>query len=265
MKIGLFRLLTSDHVLAAEKKICSWLEARQCDVLFSSDLPEDSGELDVLITLGGDGTILKGLHLVDFNVPVLAVAMGRLGFLAETAIENIDVALSGVLEGNYFRDQRELLDVTCQGKHYFALNEVVIKQKTNKIVTIETLINGLPLTSYQADGLIVSTPTGSTAYNLSAGGPILSPKTSGIILSPICPHTFTMRSLVIPGSDQLLARPVGSDVSVIIDGTYEVEHPEGESIQIGVSSRKASFIRFSDEHFFPALRKKLNWRGHTVL
>jgi NAD+ kinase len=232
--------------------------------LFTShkDLPEG---LDFLFSLGGDGTFLETVNLVrDSGTPVLGVNIGRLGFLSYISQENMAESLESVFSGNYDIEERMLLKVEVPGVNLddmaVALNDVRIYKTSGSLITIHVKINQEFLSAYWADGLLLSTPTGSTAYNLSVGGPIVVPESNTFVLSPIAPHNLTVRPLVLPDSAvlQLSVDTRDSQFQLAVDSrTIDLD------VDATVTIRKAGYslkmIRIENISFYSTLRNKLMW------
>lgn len=227
---------------------------------------DDSFEL--LISIGGDGTILRAAALVrDSGVPILGVNAGRLGFLASVQKDNIAEFLQYVVDRNYTISERSVLEVSSEPFNEgladinFALNEVSVSRKdTTSMITIETWLNGEFLNSYWADGLILATPTGSTGYSLSCGGPILTPETQSFVITPIAPHNLNARPLVIPDDVEVRLRVSGREEQYLVSLDSRITTVTNESL---LTVRKAAFtIRMAEipgETFLKTLRKKLLW------
>jgi len=227
-----------------------------------ADLPND---LDFLFSLGGDGTFLETVNLVrDTGIPVLGVNIGRLGFLSYISQENLSESLESVFSGNYDIEERMLLKVEASGAELsgldVALNEVRIYKSSGSLITIHVKVNEEFLSAYWADGLLLSTPTGSTAYNLSVGGPIVVPESNSFVLSPIAPHNLTVRPLVLPDSAvlQLSVDTRDPQYQLAIDSrTIDLD------VDKTVTIRKADFtlkmIRIENISFYSTLRNKLMW------
>jgi NAD+ kinase len=232
--------------------------------LFTShkDLPEG---LDFLFSLGGDGTFLETVNLVrDSEIPVLGVNIGRLGFLSYISQENMEESLESVFSGKYDIEERMLLKVEVPGLDLdhldVALNEVRIYKSSGSLITIHVKVNDEFLSAYWADGLLLSTPTGSTAYNLSVGGPIVVPESNSFVLSPIAPHNLTVRPLVLPDSAvlQLSVDARDSQYQLAIDSrTIDLD------VESAVIIRRADYtlklIRIENISFYSTLRNKLMW------
>jgi NAD+ kinase len=217
------------------------------------------------ISIGGDGTFLESVALVrNSNIPMIGLNTGRLGFLSNIAGNEIDGLIDAILTGNYTTEKRALLELAGQEQLFpdfpFALNEVTIQKAGNSMITIQAYINGDYLNAYWADGLIVSTPTGSTAYSLSAGGPIVTPDAEAFIISPISPHNLTVRPLVVPDNCELVLSAETRDNRLLISMDFQSGEVHGP---VQLSIRKAGFgiymIRLNNSNFYNTLRNKLMW------
>ncbi len=233
---------------------------------FSSHKDLDKG-IDILISIGGDGTILRAATFVrDSGIPILGVNAGRLGFLAKVQKENIESFLQIVLEKKYTLSERSLLTIECSPNNAeidinFAMNEVAISRKdTTSMITIETFLNGEYLNSYWADGLIIATPTGSTGYSLSCGGPILTPEVKGLVITPIAPHNLNMRPLVIPDNIEITLKVSGREEQYLVSLDSRITSVNNNSV---IKIRKTPFninmVEIPEETFFKTLRAKLLW------
>lgn len=222
----------------------------------------------MLISIGGDGTILRAATLVrESGIPILGVNAGRLGFLASVQKENIAEFLRYAIDGNYTISERTLLSLDSQPPNagltdiHFALNEVSVSRKdTTSMITIETWLNGEFLNSYWADGLIIATPTGSTGYSLSCGGPILTPEAQSFVITPIAPHNLNARPLVIPDNVEIRLRVTGREEQYLVSLDSRITTVENESV---LTVRKAPFtirmVEIPGVTFLKTLRKKLLW------
>lgn len=225
----------------------------------------DSAEL--IITLGGDGTLLRVVNILsNYSVNILGVNLGGLGFLANTPPEKLTTHATNYISGNYTIDERNMLVYSVKGsaKKYTALNDVVIdKAGSSRVIQIDTRIDGKLLNSYISDGLIISTPTGSTGYSLSAGGPIITPDTNVFILNPICPHSLTNRPVIINDSSVIDVEvwTESETFHILRDGQKHGEYPSGTKISIRKSPHSIRFVQSSSHNFFKTLIKKLSWGG----
>ena len=234
---------------------------------FSSHTELDSS-FDMLISIGGDGTILRAATLVrNSGVPILGINAGRLGFLATVQKENIDSFLQFVIDKKYSISKRTLLSLDCSPKNEaikeinFAMNEITVSRKdTTSMITIETYLNDEFLNSYWADGLIISTPTGSTGYSMSCGGPILTPEVKSLVITPIAPHNVNARPLVIPDNTEIKLRVTGREDQYLVSLDSRVTTVKNESIlTIKRNPFEINMIEIPQETFLKTLRNKLLW------
>lgn len=224
---------------------------------------EAIAETDVVIALGGDGTMLHTAHLVKgTHTPVLGVNTGKLGFMANVQPKYIERALTGILKNDFSIDKRSMLQAqTSDGDSHYALNEFLFSKKdTSSMIRLEAEYDGQYLNHYWADGLIISSPTGSTAYNLSAGGPIIMPGTEIMVLTPINPHTLTTRPMVLPSNKSLKIKASDSEGHILFsnDGRMIPYHQKLD-IDIRQSDFNISLIQFPEYTYFETLRNKLMW------
>lgn len=226
---------------------------------------------DVIAVLGGDGTMLAAMEkLGNTEKPVAGINIGTLGFLTSCTENELELFADALVSGDYRTSERTLLhSVICHAdgteQEFLALNEVVLARgQTGKLVNLCARINGEMLNHYRADGLIVTTPTGSTAYNLSAGGPLISPDARVFVITPICPHSLSYRSLVIDDASEVEIIPEGSGdepMFFTVDGRDIVQIFAGSRIQVKKSNRSFHLLRLKNRSFYEALRQKLGWRG----
>ena len=229
--------------------------------------PELPAQVDLVVVLGGDGTLLSMARAVgDLGVPLLGVNLGGLGFLTATTLEEMLPALEALLAGRMAADERMMLTtrVVRNGQRlceYAALNDVVItKAAMSRIIDLAVSVEGQHATEYRADGLIISTPTGSTAYSLSAGGPILFPTMDAIVLTPICSHTLTNRPIVLPGMHRVeVTLLADQEVMVTVDGQVGVNLKQGDTVEVVKAAARIRLVRFPQKDFFSVLRTKLKW------
>jgi len=225
-------------------------------------------EADMIVVLGGDGTMISTARLVgDADVLVLGVNYGSLGYLTDFRIEEMYTALEAIIEGDYEVDRRVMLGAEhirdggqiAKGR---VLNDVVInKAALARIIEIEVRLNGLFVNSFRADGLIVSTPTGSTAYNLSAGGPIIYPSMNAVVMTPICPFTLTNRPIVVPDDAEIVLKLVNENEGVVLtlDGQTGYQMNSGDSVVIRKSRTTLNLVQPPTRNYFDVLRNKLKW------
>lgn len=286
-KMKHFFVLTNqpkDEDLKITRYICEYMRQRgkQCDYMVFAPNKEqvDSGNrnplnlprsVDCILVLGGDGTLIQAaMDTLYLDIPLIGINLGNLGFLAEVERSNISSALDRLIQGEWKQEERMMLSgilrkTDAEPEKYHALNDIVLTREGSlRIVTYDIFVNGQFLNSYHADGLIVSTPTGSTGYNMSAGGPIVEPKAKLILVTPICPHTLNTRSIVLSAEDEIEVKiAVGKNkdvqkVEVNFDGRSRETLQTGDSIIINQSKLVTKLIRLSEESFLEVLHKKIS-------
>lgn len=231
-----------------------------------ADLPK---QLEAVIVLGGDGTVIQTAHdFLTWNIPIMGINLGTLGFLAEVEKQNIAFGLEKLLKKEYSIEERSMLSLnvnTKQGKEKkVALNDVVITRKGfSRVIEIEVSVNDYLVNSYSGDGVIVSTPTGSTGYALSAGGPIVAPESELLMITPICPHSLSARTIIVAKEDRVTLRIISrrnrlEDAVALVDGVYGIDLCVGDQAEICMASEKTKLVRLQKESFFDRLHKKLN-------
>jgi len=229
---------------------------------------ELDSSFDMLLSIGGDGTILRAAALVrNSGIPILGINAGRLGFLATVPKENIDKFLQIVIDQKYSLSKRTLLSLTITPENEslndinFAMNEVSVSRKdTTSMITIETYLNGEILNSYWADGLIISTPTGSTGYSLSCGGPILTPDVKSLVITPIAPHNLNARPLVIPDETEIMLKVSGREENYLVSLDSRITSVGNESVlTIKKTPFQINMVEIPNETFLKTLRSKLLW------
>jgi len=277
--IGIAGKPHKEDVRKTASELKKWLEARAIKVIQedhlaimpSQSLPSRAtlpGQVDMVIVLGGDGTLLSVARAVgNDKVPILGINMGGLGFLTEVTLPEMFPLLKEILDGNYSIRKRMLLTTTVNRrdgvrKTFQALNDVVInKGALARIINIKAAINGEYLTTYRADGLIISTPVGSTGYSLSAGGPIVCPGINGIIITPICSHTLTNRPILIRENDTATLTLLSKEDEVIVTVDGQIGHPIGyeDTVDISKSKNAIAMIVPPGKSYYEILRTKLKW------
>ncbi len=223
-------------------------------------------EMDFVISVGGDGTLLDSVCLVgNYEVPIVGINTGRLGFLATIANSDIDVAINLLLDGQYTLEKRALLTVLSDMPLFnglnFGLNEFTIhKRDTSSMITVHTYIDGQYLNSYWADGLIAATPTGSTGYSLSCGGPLISPDARNFVITPVSPHNLNVRPIIVSDDSEMTFHIEGRSEKFLISLDSR-STPIDASVQLKVKRAdfSARLVKFENYHFFDTLRQKLNW------
>lgn len=236
------------------------------EVVLFSNYKEVKKNVNVLFSIGGDGTILSSVTFVrGAGIPILGINLGNLGFLSSTSKNEIDATITDVLNNNYILDKRELIRLNTNEKLFgelnFALNEFAVHKKDNlSMVNIHVYINDIFLNTYWADGIIISTPTGSTGYSLSCSGPIVAPGSKNFIITPISTHNLTVRPIVIPDDSIVKVKVSGrnKEFMVGLDSRYEVFNSSSELI-ISKCKFQVNLIQVASSNFFNTIREKLNW------
>ncbi len=229
--------------------------------------------VDAVVALGGDGTMLRVARAVGvLNTPIMGLNIGSLGFLTSVAEDELSQAFQCLAADRFTMSSRTmaLCVVEREGRELFrddALNDVVVgRRKSSRIITLDVAIDSRPVTSYTCDGLIISTPTGSTGHSLSAGGPIMLPETPVFVLSLVCPHTLSSRPVVVPDQSEIevIARESTVELMLTVDGQVEQPLASGDLIRVRKSGRCARFIHLPGYSYFSVLRQKLHWSGSNV-
>jgi NAD+ kinase len=252
-------------VASAAEQLVRWFRARN---VVASLEAQSATAADLAVVLGGDGTLLAAARLLgDRQVPIVAINYGGLGFLTEVTLEEMYPALERVLDGKFVTESRMMMDVHISraGKSlaaYRALNDVVINKGTlSRMIELEACVDGQYVSRFRADGLIVSTPTGSTAYNISAGGPIIFPTMSAMVVTPICSHTLTNRPIVLSEGVQIeiVLRSAQDDVYVTVDGQVGLKLQMDDLLLVNKSAVVVKLVAPPDKNYFDVLRGKLKW------
>jgi NAD+ kinase len=280
LRIGIIGKANKKEVFEIADELSKWLAKRKVEVYVEEEigkkidhpnsvprsvLPEVS---DVVLVFGGDGTFLDVARLVcRRNIPILGVNLGGLGFLTEITIDELYPVVESIIKGEFVTEKREMLSAVIRRRSksigdYFVLNDVVIcKGAMARVIDLEIYINGSRVTSYRADGLILSTPTGSTAYSLSAGGPIVYPTLPLTIITPISPHMLTNRPLVVSNESTIKVKVLTetSDIYLTLDGQLGVNLEKGDEIEVRKSDNSVRLIRSPFRDYFTILKTKLMW------
>jgi NAD+ kinase len=278
--IGIAAKISSDEALRYARRVGDDLRRRGLTVCYDEATaailrdpgscftkPGLSQQSDLLITFGGDGTLLSVARHAPDHVPIVGVNMGTLGFLTEIRLEEFPSVLERVLSGDFVSESRVAFDVRVlgpsgDGNRYRVLNDATInKAALARIIEMQVNVAGLFVSSFRADGLIVATPTGSTAYNLSAGGPIVYPTMGAVIITPICPHMLTNRPIVLPDELDIEIGIVTPNQEIILtlDGQEGFSLTEKDRVCIRKSDQRVSLVQSPDKNYFDVLRTKLKW------
>lgn len=253
-------LLSHSVTVVAEDENASSIGAR----LLSGVAAED---VNYIISLGGDGTILRLIHRHPaLQAPIMAVNLGSLGFMADIRVEEINGALKNLLEGRFEVQSHLVIEgTTSRNQQSFAVNEIVIHRGNNPcLIDLAIHVDGHYLNTFSADGIIISTPGGSTAYSLAAGGPILAPELNALVLTPICPHTISNRPIVLSQENEIRVEYISdhSPVEITYDGFPFFSISSHEYLTVTPSQRRFRFVTMPDHDYFATLRNKLGWSGN---
>ena len=270
LRIGLILHSRREDALGYAARIVRYLTKRGISVCAEDAFAEDVGvtpfsavdRADIIVSLGGDGTLLRGVpYALDWKAALLGINMGRVGFLTEAEPGDIEAVLEAVIAGEYELDERAVLHVESCGDHWHALNDVVLSRGGRaRLTTISAWVDGELSGRYVADGVVVATPTGSTGYSLSAGGPIISPRVDCMVITPICAHTLQHRPTVVHGGAHILLELHPNDMqtaSLQVDGRSCMELDSGMRVFIRQDSRPLRLIRLKPQNFFQLVRDKL--------
>jgi len=280
-RVGIIAKPKLSAVATVVGELIQWFAARQIGVVFdvetatiAGDLrkgvprPDVTAQCDLVVVLGGDGTLLSAARAMSSDaIPVLAVNFGSLGFLTEITLEETFHTLENILAGKATTQKRLMIDVTvnrsgAEFASYRALNDVVLtKGALARIIDIDVRINDQFVATYKADGLIVATPTGSTAYTLSAGGPIVFPTMAAMLITPIASHTLTFRTVVVPDSVmiELSLKTIQESVFLTVDGQVGLALQGDDILQVRKSAQSIELVESANKNFFDILRQKLKW------
>jgi NAD+ kinase len=265
------------------EKVLTWLSRYHCEIYVSSkfqkhlnpknrikrhvfELGDNLKNLDFFISLGGDGTLLESLtYIAENETPILAVNTGRLGFLATTNRDETEQAIDNLFKRNYRVDKRTMLKLVSSPKLFknlnFALNDfTIMKKDTSSMITVHVTVDGELLNSYWADGVIISTPTGSTGYSLSCGGPLVYPESENFLITPVSPHNLGARPIIVSDNSEISFKIEGRSKKFLVslDSRFEVVD-ESVKLKIKKEKFKAHLIQLPGQHYFKTLRQKLNW------
>ena len=268
-KVGIILKQDSPEPRQIGDEMVSWFAEKSIE----AHIDRIDEDMDILVILGGDGTLLHVAEQASrFKIPVVGVNLGSLGFLTEVEVGDRYEAIEEIISGSIVIEDRLMLKTRLKrsgtdSEWRYALNDIVIsKGNVDRLVRMETWADEEFITSYKADGLIFSTPTGSTAYNLSAGGPIIHPDMHSIMVTPICPFMLESRPVLLPQTMSLQTRLAGSvnDVKVIIDGASAWELSENDRLEVAAAENPLRLVCSPHKGYFEILRSKLNWGGRTI-
>jgi NAD+ kinase len=285
MLIGIIANITKENVFGVVSSFIKELKRNKLEYLLTKTLLEDKDKLkieidedflsddkeiyeksDLIISIGGDGTMLTtAFHALTYDKPVLGLNLGKLGFLAEVDISQMDIIIKDIKEGNYQVQERMVLTADCDtypGEKLIAINDIVIdKGGWPKMIEITAQVDGEYVSTFSADGVIIATPIGSTGYSLSTGGPVVSPSASAITLSPISPHSLTMRPLVLSSEQEIVIKADSphNEIQISCDGQRVYHIPPPLEIKIVKNAKPLKLVHTSVTTYFETLRNKLFW------
>jgi NAD+ kinase len=281
-KIGIIANVEKEKSRECTIQLRDWALKRGIEVFFEEGIADKIGVdkgldrralasgVDLLIVLGGDGTILRTVRFVsEYDIPIVGINLGEFGYLTEVNLNEMYSALELIVKGEYQTDKRMMLDITIKLgeetiRQQSILNDVVITRgNLSRILNLETTVNEGYLTTFRADGIIISTPTGSTAYNLSAGGPIVFPEQDSFIINPICPFTLTNRPIIIPDGAviKVILWTKGQGATLTLDGQVSYTMKSGDSILVKKSLYVTNLVSSPHRDYMEILRTKLGWGG----
>ena len=278
-RVGVVAKRSSREAVETAAELAEWLRRRGLEVFLDGPTLAALGrhepafspaaDYDLVVALGGDGTLLSVARALRPGIAILGVNLGNLGFLTEIGRAELYPALVQVLAGKYRTEARSLFDVERRGdsrgaEHFRVLNDAVItKSALSRIIELTMVVDGHLIARYRSDGVIISTPTGSTAYNLSAAGPILHPLLPVAVLTPICPHALSLRPIVVPGSSRIevTLETQREEVYLTLDGQEGTELRYHETVAVTQSAAAVHLVKVSDRSFYDNLREKLRWGG----
>ena len=275
-KVGVILRPSSPEIKEQFLQVKKSFEAKGIEVVLDNNSAQMLGLLgqsfemvcensDVLVTLGGDGTLISAVRRShDYDIPVFGIHAGKLGFLADNDMAELDEFIDKLVVGDYRIDKRAVLRaelITKEGSiKLVAFNDIVMTRPSiSKMIHLDTFVDNKPFNTYYGDGVIVSTPTGSTAYNLSSGGPVLFPLTQVFALTPISPHSLTQRPVVLPGHFTIEMKTSDASALVVVDGQDMYDFGSGDVIRIRLSSKSAQLIHRNEFNYFEVLKEKLSW------
>lgn len=276
MIIALFPNEMKSQSIAIAGEVCRFLKERNIDVAAEDQFAAiigakalsaaDFHQVDFRISLGGDGTILRHVHrFPDLQCPLLGINLGSLGFLADIPLDEISSSLQDLLDGHYTIQNRMMMHgITSEGNECFAINEFVVHRAQNPcLIDVAIYVDGVYLNTFSADGIILSTPSGSTAYSLAAGGPILAPELDAFIITPICPHTISNRPIVLLPKREIEFKYLSpyQPVEVSYDGISTFTLATQQTFTASVSQNRFPLVNLSRHDYFNTLREKLGWHG----
>lgn len=275
MKIALFPKMDSENHKKLAHKVLEFLNSKQVMVVMDDESANafnvpplssvDLKEIQFFISMGGDGTILRLLHTYQhFDIPTIGINVGHLGFMADIPAEDIYPSLTDLLSNEYSIESRIMLEGHYKDQSAFAVNDVVIhRSQNNSLVQLEIRVDGVHINTFESDGLIIATPTGSTAYSLAAGGPIVTPSIGAVVLTPICPHTISNRPIILSAESEIEIQYLSpyDPLEVTFDGMGMNQLETGDILKIKRHEKLFKMVALKRHDYFSTLRTKLGWVG----
>jgi NAD+ kinase len=268
-RVGIVAKVGSPEAVETAHELAEWLRRRGVQAALDAEATQPDSPCDLMVVLGGDGTLLAVARALPPQVPILGVNLGNLGFLTEVGRGELYPSLVQVLAGRFETEERSLLEVELSrdgsgARRFRVLNDAVIaKTALSRIIELTLSVDGRLVARFRSDGLIISTPTGSTAYNLSAGGPILSPLLPVVVLTPICPHTLSLRPIVVADSStvEVTLETRAEEVFLTLDGQEGAQIGYQDTVRVTRGPNPVRLVKVSGRSFYDGLRGKLRWGG----
>jgi NAD+ kinase len=259
MKIGVFYTRGKKNIESVLKDLKKAARDNDIELVLCEEENKEIEDCDFVIAAGGDGTFLRAASILyKLSLPVLGINLGGLGFLTDIRKEEISKIFKDLIHNNYEIQERFILKANWKNQNNIALNDVVFSSKDIRVIDLDIYVNDSFVTQLSGDGLIVATPTGSTAYSLSSGGPIVKPGTEAIVITPISPHTFTFRPIVIDDRSRILIK-AKEKCRLIFDGQKLITLDSGEEVSVEKNPETLKVVKFENWNYFDILRRKLNW------
>lgn len=269
MIVALFPNTNKENAINIATEICKFLKKSNFTVIGPDDiahlfngLPLSEHTPDIIMPIGGDGTILQVIHeYKNLNIPILGIHLGSLGFMTDIPLPDLYPSLENLVNKKFNIESR----LVIQTEHSFAVNDIVIHREPNHhIIDLAIHVDGKYLNTFAADGIIISTPTGSTAYSLAAGGPIIDPSLNAIVITPICPHTISNKPVVLSPQQDIEIQYLSNynPITITYDGIEKFNLATNEKLSITYSEQKFKLINLGRREYFSTLRAKLHWSGH---
>ena len=261
-------LVKMDTEVYAQQRLVDNVSPEIATTINAISLDDFERHADAIISFGGDGTMLSAARtLINSNIPIIGFNVGKLGFLAEYSIDNIEQGLKDLIDGNYRVVDRFVIETEIDGEKLYALNDFVIeKRNSSRMITVKAYANDHHIADYRADGLIITTPTGSTAYSLSCNGPVIAPATQVLCLTPVSPHSLNLRPVVIPDTNEVKCKILSNtgDANFVVDGQIIKILKDQSEVKIKRSEAIIKLIKPLESSYYDLLRKKFLWAANPI-